>query len=37
MRMVFLDSVGLLATWDTRDQWHVKANPVLDAGFVTLF
>jgi predicted nucleic acid-binding protein len=26
--MVFLDSVGLLATWDTRDQWHVYANPV---------
>jgi uncharacterized protein len=30
MRMVFLDTVGLLATWDTRDQWHVMANPVFE-------
>lgn len=28
MRTVFLDSVGLLATWDTRDQWHSIAEPV---------
>ncbi|HEY4328747.1 MAG TPA: PIN domain-containing protein [Phycisphaerae bacterium] len=28
MRIVFLDSVGLLATWDTRDQWHQAAAPV---------
>lgn len=28
MRSVFLDSVGLLATWDTRDQWHAQAIPV---------
>lgn len=26
MSDVFLDSVGLLATWDIRDQWHAKAN-----------
>jgi uncharacterized protein len=30
MRRVFLDSVGLLATWDTRDQWHVQADPVFE-------
>ena len=28
MRMVFLDTVGLLATWDERDQWHNDAVPV---------
>jgi predicted nucleic acid-binding protein len=28
MRRVFLDSVGLLATWDTRDQWHAAASEV---------
>jgi predicted nucleic acid-binding protein len=26
--MVFLDTVGLLATWDERDQWHTSAAPV---------
>lgn len=24
--MVFLDTVGLLAVWDRRDQWHVAAK-----------
>jgi predicted nucleic acid-binding protein len=28
MRLVFLDTVGLLATWDERDQWHHAAAPV---------
>ncbi len=28
MRTVFLDTVGLLAVWDTADQWHVVAEPV---------
>jgi uncharacterized protein len=23
---VFLDTVGLLATWDVRDQWHAAAD-----------
>jgi predicted nucleic acid-binding protein len=31
MRTVFLDSVGLLATWDTRDQWHTPAATVFTA------
>ena len=26
MRAVFLDTVGLLALWDTRDQWHEAAE-----------
>lgn len=26
MRSVFLDTVGLLATWDTSDQWHDAAT-----------
>ena len=25
MSRVFLDTVGLLAVWDTSDQWHVAA------------
>ena len=25
MTGVFLDTVGLIATWDTRDQWHAAA------------
>jgi uncharacterized protein len=28
MRTVFLDTVGLLAVWDTADQWHAVAEPV---------
>ena len=31
MRTVFLDSVGFLATWDTRDQWHTQAAAVFAA------
>ena len=31
MRTVFLDTVGLIATWDTRDQWHAQAAPVFQA------
>jgi predicted nucleic acid-binding protein len=26
MNDVFLDTVGLIATWDVRDQWHADAN-----------
>jgi hypothetical protein len=26
MSDVFLDTVGLIATWDTWDQWHVAAG-----------
>src|SRR5262245_56685128 len=26
MNDVFLDTVGLLASWDTADQWHAPAN-----------
>jgi uncharacterized protein len=26
MRAVFLDTVGLLALWDVRDQWHEVAD-----------
>lgn len=25
MRIVFLDSVGLIASWNDRDQWHAAA------------
>ncbi|MGI8982582.1 MAG: type II toxin-antitoxin system VapC family toxin [Pirellulaceae bacterium] len=32
MRTVFLDTVGLLALWDTSDQWH----PAADAAFQIL-
>ena len=28
MRTVFLDTVGLIATWDVDDQWHPLAEPV---------
>jgi len=31
MRMVFLDTVGLLAVWDVADQWHAAAEPVLQS------
>jgi predicted nucleic acid-binding protein len=26
MNDVFLDTVGLIATWDSRDQWHAAAD-----------
>jgi len=29
MRRVFLDTVGLLAIWNIRDQWHIPATRVL--------
>lgn len=29
MRRVFLDTVGLLATWDVADQWHVDAEAAM--------
>lgn len=28
MTPVLLDTVGLIAVWDTADQWHVAAHPV---------
>jgi predicted nucleic acid-binding protein len=28
MTDVFLDTVGLIAVWDTSDQWHAAANSV---------
>ena len=28
MKAVFLDTVGLLATWNESDQWHERAFPV---------
>ena len=28
MKPVFLDTVGLLATWNESDQWHGLAFPV---------
>ncbi|MBX9625802.1 MAG: PIN domain-containing protein [Gemmataceae bacterium] len=39
MRAVFLDTVGLLALWDTSDQWHAPADAayqLLNAGPVRL-
>jgi len=30
MRTVFLDTVGLLATWDASDQWHAAALQVYE-------
>ncbi|HZK82560.1 MAG TPA: PIN domain-containing protein [Humisphaera sp.] len=30
MRMVFLDTVGLLALWDAADQWHEPAQKAFD-------
>lgn len=29
MRQIFLDTVGLLATWDVADQWHVAAEAAM--------
>lgn len=29
MKSVFLDTVGLLASWDTRDQWHLAVEQAL--------
>lgn len=31
MRTVFLDTVGLLALWDTSDQWHADADSVFQS------
>jgi uncharacterized protein len=31
MKTVFLDTVGLLASWDASDQWHTSAISALDA------
>ncbi|MBI3821339.1 MAG: type II toxin-antitoxin system VapC family toxin [Planctomycetes bacterium] len=28
MKPIFLDTVGLIALWDTSDQWHLAALPV---------
>ena len=28
MKLVFLDTVGLLAVWNVADQWHAAAEPV---------
>ena len=30
MTPVFLDTIGLLATWDAADQWHPLARPVFE-------
>jgi predicted nucleic acid-binding protein len=30
MTPVFLDTIGLLASWDAADQWHALAKPVLE-------
>jgi uncharacterized protein len=30
MSRVFLDTVGLLAVWNRRDQWHVAAKAAFD-------
>jgi predicted nucleic acid-binding protein len=30
MNGVFLDTVGLLAVWDTSDQWHALAEQIFD-------
>lgn len=29
MKRIFLDTVGLIATWDKADQWHEVANAAL--------
>lgn len=29
MRRIFLDTIGLLALWNTRDQWHQPATSAL--------
>lgn len=31
MKTVFMDTVGLLALWDSSDQWHDRAVRALDA------
>lgn len=31
MKDVFLDTVGLIATWDVRDQWHLAADNAYQA------
>ena len=31
MRTVFMDTVGILASWDSTDQWHAAAREALDA------
>lgn len=31
MRPIFLDTVGLIALWDRRDQWHAAARQAWDA------
>jgi uncharacterized protein len=30
MRLVFLDTVGLIALWDVADQWHERAMQAYD-------
>lgn len=30
MNTVFLDTVGLIATWDASDQWHAAANKAFE-------
>ena len=30
MNAVFLDTVGLIAVWDSTDQWHDAATPIYD-------
>lgn len=30
MRTVFLDTVGLIATWDRNDQWHAPASEAFE-------
>jgi predicted nucleic acid-binding protein len=30
MTAVFLDTVGMLAVWDSRDQWHDAAERVFN-------
>ena len=31
MRMVLLDTVGLLALWELRDQWHTDARRAMES------
>ena len=31
MRIVFLDTVGLIGLWDKSDQWHTKASAAYEA------
>lgn len=30
MTPVFLDTVGMIAVWDSADQWHAAAHPVFE-------